>query len=293
VVTSRRETRATIDSVQGEEGASFLAQLSTLLEGREEVVFAYLFGSRALGYSRPDSDIDLAVFFGDGAAKWARMELEESLSQSLKLPVQIVALNEELRPRFLRNILSTGVVIKDNPSRKDWERKIQKAEQEREMQAMRGEDYREQLLHWMGEKAELILRALPLLDRIDLEEIKRENLEAIQAFLGAFFMLFEPLETIARRMTSYARLTLDIKEEPVTLREQMALTMEILGLDDETRERLKGIIELRNQLAHAYWEVAGIPFPLDMKEMKSAFEKFAEALRAFITAERGIITNIY
>jgi len=50
---------------------------------------------------------------------------------------------------------------------------------------------------------------------------------------------------------------------------------------------------LRNQLAHAYWEVAGIPFPLDMKEMKSAFEKFAEALRAFITAERGIITNIY
>lgn len=287
MVTSRREVKATTDSVKGEERASLLAKLSTLLEGREEVVFAYLFGSRALGYSRPDSDIDLAVFFEDGASKWARMELEEKLSKGLRLPVQVVALNEELKPRFLRNVLSTGVVIKDNPSRKDWERKIQEAGQEREMKEMEREDYGEQLLRWMEEKVELILKTLPLLDGIDLEEVKRERLEAIQAFLGAFFMLFEPMETIARRMTSYARLTLDIKEAPSSLREQMELTMEILELDDEIRERFNGIIELRNKLAHAYWEVARVSFPLDMKEMKGAFEKFAGELRVFIASERG------
>lgn len=286
MVTGRHKVKTTTNSVQGEERASLLAKLSALLEGREEVVFAYLFGSRALGYSRPNSDIDLAVFFGNGAAKWARLELEEELSQGLRLPVQVVALNEELKPRFLQNVLSTGVVIKDSPLRIDWEKKFREAKQEQEMKGME-EDYRERLLSWMEEKVGLILRTLPLLDRVDLEEVKRENLEAIQAFLGAFLMLFEPLETIARRMTSYARLYLNREEEPVTLREQMEMTMEILGLDDETRERFNGIIELRNQLAHAYWEVAGISFPLNMKEMKGAFEKFADALRAFIPTERG------
>ncbi|HID64063.1 MAG TPA: nucleotidyltransferase domain-containing protein [Anaerolineae bacterium] len=284
MVISKREVKAATDNVKSKEGTSLLTKISTLLEGREEVVFAYLFGSRSLGYSRPDSDIDLAVFFGNGA-KWARMELEEKLSQGLRLPVQVVSLNEELAPRFLQNILSTGVVVKDNPSRKDWERKIQESEQERERKEME-QNYKEQLLHWMEEKVELILKALPLLDGINLEEIKRENLEAMQAFLGAFSMLFEPLETIARRMTSYARLTLDIKEEPVTLREQMALTMEILKLDDETRDRFNGIIELRNKLAHAYWEITKVPFPLDMKEMREAFERLAGKVRGFIASER-------
>lgn len=282
---SGHKVRTTTDDSAKEEEASLLTKLSVLLQGREEVVFAYLFGSRALGYSRPDSDIDLAVFFENGAAKWARLELEEELSQGLRLPVQVVALNEELKPRFLQNVLSTGVVIKDSPSRIDWEKKFREARQEREVKGME-EDYRERLLSWMEEKVGLILRALPLLDRIDLEEIKRENLEAIQAFLGAFFMLLEPLETIARRMTSYARLYLNREEEPVTLRGQMEMTMEILDLDDETRERFNGIIELRNQLAHAYWEVARIPFPFKMGEMKEALGKFADALRVFIASER-------
>lgn len=280
---SGHKVRTTTEDSANEE-ASLLTKLSVLLQRREEVVFAYLFGSRALGYSRPDSDIDLAVFFGNGAAKWARLELEEELSQGLRLPVQVVALNEELKPRFLQSVLSTGVVIKDSPSRIDWEKKFREARREREMKGME-EDYRERL-SWIEEKVGLILRALPLLDRIDLEEVKQENLEAIQAFLGAFFMLFEPLETIARRMTSYTRLYLNREEEPVTLRGQMEMTMEILNLDEETRERFNGIIELRNQLAHAYWEVAEISFPLDMKEMKGAFEKFADALRAFIASER-------
>ncbi|MDE2926682.1 MAG: nucleotidyltransferase domain-containing protein [Acidobacteriota bacterium] len=49
-----------------------LAQLTSALEEREEILEAYLFGSHACGQARPHSDIDVAVYIdeeraGDGA----------------------------------------------------------------------------------------------------------------------------------------------------------------------------------------------------------------------------------
>ena len=49
-----------------------LAQLTSALEEREEILEAYLFGSHACGQARPNSDIDVAVYIdeeraGDGA----------------------------------------------------------------------------------------------------------------------------------------------------------------------------------------------------------------------------------
>lgn len=42
-----------------------LARLASVLEGREEVLEAYLFGSHAQGQAQPHSDIDVAVYIDE------------------------------------------------------------------------------------------------------------------------------------------------------------------------------------------------------------------------------------
>lgn len=44
-------------------GAELIASLKRIATAEPEVVAAYLFGSRALGRSRPDSDLDVAVAY--------------------------------------------------------------------------------------------------------------------------------------------------------------------------------------------------------------------------------------
>ena len=45
-----------------------LARLTNALEGREEILEAYLFGSHARGEAQPHSDIDVAVCIDDVVA---------------------------------------------------------------------------------------------------------------------------------------------------------------------------------------------------------------------------------
>ncbi len=45
-----------------------LDQLAVALRSVEEIEYAYLFGSRASGTARPDSDVDLAIGLQDGRA---------------------------------------------------------------------------------------------------------------------------------------------------------------------------------------------------------------------------------
>lgn len=269
------------------ETPSFIKKLSPLLEEREEVKFAYLFGSRALGYYRPDSDIDLAVLFDEETSTWAEVNLEEELSRRMGVPVQVVSLSEGLVPRLLQNILAKGAVVKDGFERGKWEEKAWKALRE-EMKMESERDYKGQLLDSIEEKARAILKALPLLDKIDLEKVKRDEPEAVRDFLGVFLMLFEPLEAIVRKIPSYARLALDIGEEPATLREQTELMLKILDLDDKAFERFGKLARLRNRIANAYWKLAEEELSSrDLEETKEVLERFADKLSAFITLERG------
>ncbi len=266
--------------------AGTVKELSLLLEGREEVKFAYLFGSRAMGHCRPDSDLDLAVFFDDGGSVWDEMELEEELSRSLGIPVQVVSLREGLTPRLLHSILLTGVMVKDGPGRVQWEEDARKAVEEEAQ--MEQKDPRKQLLDSIQEKAGRILKAIPLLDEIDLERVRRDEPEVVRDFLGACLMLFEPLETIARRVSGYARLALGIKEEPTTLQEQMKLMLTILDLDEGALTRLEKFTRLRHRIAHAYWKLAEEEFSQrDLEELKGVLERIAGKLSVFVISERG------
>jgi predicted nucleotidyltransferase len=79
----------------------------------EEVICVYLFGSRARGTAREDSDLDLGVLFardrsstGAGTLADLPLDLEAELEHLLGIRVQIVALNgapADLVHRVLRD----------------------------------------------------------------------------------------------------------------------------------------------------------------------------------------------
>lgn len=70
-----------------------------VLENRPEVVFATLFGSRATGRARPDSDWDLAVFVDESLDAAARFDLRRQIAAALEpaVEVDIVVLNDAPR----------------------------------------------------------------------------------------------------------------------------------------------------------------------------------------------------
>ena len=88
-----------------------IARLAHTLAPRREILEAYLFGSRALGRSGPDSDIDVAVYIDETVADeghWGyRAELTTTLMAALGTDdVDVVVLNEApilLYHRVLRN----------------------------------------------------------------------------------------------------------------------------------------------------------------------------------------------
>ena len=75
-----------------------LARVADALAAREEVLEAYVFGSRARGRARPDSDVDVAVYVDEARARggaWGyRAELATALMTALGADdVDVVVLN--------------------------------------------------------------------------------------------------------------------------------------------------------------------------------------------------------
>jgi predicted nucleotidyltransferase len=74
------------------------------------VVCAYLFGSRARGDARSDSDLDVAVLFANDPAPTLAglgLDLAAELQESLGLPVDLVVLNRA-SPDLVHRVLRDG-----------------------------------------------------------------------------------------------------------------------------------------------------------------------------------------
>jgi len=72
------------------------------------VEYAGVFGSRARGDNKPDSDLDLLVKFASPKSLFGLIHLEHSLSDKLAMKVDIVtegALHPYLRPYVLKDLL--------------------------------------------------------------------------------------------------------------------------------------------------------------------------------------------
>jgi len=106
-----------------------LKQLVEILKKRSDVAFAYLFGSKAKGYTDRNSDWDIAVFFPKLSRKlnhWPEFELEAELSRGVSGTVQVVVLNNGLPPVFGFEILKHGILLldRDENLRIDFENRV-------------------------------------------------------------------------------------------------------------------------------------------------------------------------
>ena len=90
-----------------------LAQLTSALEEREEILEAYLFGSHACGQAHPNSDIDVAVYIDKARAEAGpfgyQAELTTHLMDALGMnAVDVVVLNTA-PPLLYHRVLRDGV----------------------------------------------------------------------------------------------------------------------------------------------------------------------------------------
>ena len=91
-----------------------LLAVKNYLNGRDDISFAYLFGSRARGTPSPLSDVDIAVHLTEGPFSEKRLEILGDLIDILRTDnLDLVILNtasEGLRARVIRN----RVILADN-----------------------------------------------------------------------------------------------------------------------------------------------------------------------------------
>ncbi len=75
-----------------------MARIRQFMSTQEDVVAAYLFGSRAEGRARPQSDVDIAVLLADTLDSetrlFRRLRLGADLEKLLGCPVDLVVLND-------------------------------------------------------------------------------------------------------------------------------------------------------------------------------------------------------
>jgi predicted nucleotidyltransferase len=92
------------------------------LEREADVLFAYIFGSLAIGTFRPESDVDVAVSLrapGDKVMRFERrLQLEGALQDATGRPVHVVDL-EGAHPLLQHQVRKTGrLIIDKDPARR-------------------------------------------------------------------------------------------------------------------------------------------------------------------------------
>ena len=95
-----------------------VSKIKEYLNKREEVLFAYIFGS----FVRSDefSDIDIALYVdGERSLKY-EFEIEDDLETMLKIPVDVRIINNA-PVSFSYGVLRDGLLIKDNDIRSDFQ----------------------------------------------------------------------------------------------------------------------------------------------------------------------------
>ncbi|MBI4789750.1 MAG: nucleotidyltransferase domain-containing protein [Chloroflexi bacterium] len=258
-------------------------KLDALLKGEHQVRFAYLFGSRALGLARADSDVDIAAFFSRDAETAEEVDVGERLSRQLGLEVQVINLNERPAASFFAKVLPSALVIKEAPERTRWEQEIGKMAGEEPGTL---EDYLEFVLDSMTEKTAKLREAMPLLDEMDVDALNQGDIRVAQKFLGAFFMVFQPLEAITRRMANYVHLTQKLAV-PTDLKPQITLLGKMVGMDEATVEPLRRFAGVRNKLAHAYWNLTDQELTnADVRAARQLLEDLTRQLDSFVQAAR-------
>jgi predicted nucleotidyltransferase len=98
----------------------YIELLRTKLKEIANIEFAYLFGSYANNTYSVDSDIDLALYLKDTSFDNI-LQINYILSKELKTDLDIIVLNDIKNIFLLDDILTNGIILKDNEKRVDFE----------------------------------------------------------------------------------------------------------------------------------------------------------------------------
>lgn len=106
-----------------------VTKLINVLDKKNYISFAYLFGSRVKGCVNRRSDWDIAVFFSKSSEEispWCVFELEAELSQRVKDTVQVIDLNNVKSCILGFQIINESIILlrKDECKRMEFENRI-------------------------------------------------------------------------------------------------------------------------------------------------------------------------
>ena len=97
-----------------EEKKHLIERITTFLQAKEYILFAYIFGSFTSGKSFNDIDVGIYVSLEKPVSQLnLELEIERELGDVLHLPVDVRIINSAPIP-FTYNVLRSGVVILDN-----------------------------------------------------------------------------------------------------------------------------------------------------------------------------------
>ncbi len=99
--------------------------LRRALEQREDVIFAYLFGSRAHGSDHPRADVDVALYLQESREPWPALDFTNLLSAAVhRDDVDVVILNDAPPTLAFEAIKGTLILSRDEGARVDAEARI-------------------------------------------------------------------------------------------------------------------------------------------------------------------------
>lgn len=108
-----------------------IQQIKDIISRNPLVLFAYLFGSRALNRAGIMSDWDIAVYINENKLEanpvWQKIKIEDEIALVLKTDrIQVFILNNLDAPLFSFNIINDGILLmdKDREQRETFECKV-------------------------------------------------------------------------------------------------------------------------------------------------------------------------
>jgi predicted nucleotidyltransferase len=96
-------------------------KIPEILERKQNVSFAYIFGSRVKGFADKRSDCDLAIYFCKDPRKlpgWIVFQFEAEIAKEIGMETHITILNGLSAPVFAFQIISDGILLIDKEPEK-------------------------------------------------------------------------------------------------------------------------------------------------------------------------------
>ena len=268
-----------------------LEKLKTYFASRDEIVMAFLFGSRAEGRARNDSDWDIGVYFipktrGELETKEryaGENEISGEVARLIGAETDVVILNRA-RPSLVFDVLNSGKVLanKDETLYLELLSKTHYEAVDYWNFVKEFWDIRQQAASLTPKARALLVEHLTFLENelADSPKFKDLSWKEYQENRGQRREVERWVENVVMSLLDIAKIVLasEKKDVPQTYNETIK-QFAIAFTDEKTAEKLAAFAELRNLVVHEYLDLrfarikrfieeAGTQFPLVLEKIK-------------------------